>query len=80
MEGHHQQLILESGRVEELIREDCRVTIDDIPGCLGISHGSAAKARFCKGLCQVGSKTTYRHPQASLFQSLFGASRVYRHR
>ena len=71
-----------SARAEELIRDDRRVTIDDIAERLRISHESAAKivggARLCNGLCQVGFETTYGRPQASPSRSLFGASRVSR--
>ena len=60
-----------SARAEELIRDDCRVTIDDIAERLGISHRSAAKIVVEIGFVKVCAKWVPRqltdaHKQARL--------------
>ena len=45
--------------IEKLIRDDRRITIDDIPERVGVSHCcEIVNARLCKGLRQMGSEAT----------------------
>ena len=72
-----------SDEVEKLIRDDRRITIDDIAECVGVSHGSAVNIANKLGFAKVCARWVSRqlldfHKQArlKLARSLLSVTKV----